>query len=212
LVVREIDRLARNRTKQAALKEQLKQHNIRVEYVLQQFSDDPFGRFSENMMADFAELERELITLRMVRGRRNKVKAGYVLTNRAPYGYNLIKTDKGNLLEIKESEALYVRMMFQWYVKEGMSQFEIARRLNDMGAPLPPTSIKKNTLGWGQSTVGNFLRKELFCGVWYYGKRNFKKGITNPKEHWIAVPVPAIIDRAMWEQAQTRKGKEHSIQ
>jgi site-specific DNA recombinase len=207
LIVREVDRLARNRTKQAALKEQLKQYNIRVEYVLQQFSDDPFGRFSENMMADFAELERELITLRMVRGRRNKVKAGYVLTSRAPYGYKLIKTEKGNLLEVKESEARYVRMMYDWYVKEGIALNEIAKRLNEIGAPLPPASVSKNTLGWGSSAVGKMMEKELYIGVWYYGKNNYRKKKMNPKEHWIAVPVPAIVDRAIWKQAQERKSQ-----
>ncbi len=207
LVVREVDRLARNRTKQAVIKEQLKQHGVRVEYVLQQFDDDPFGRFSENMMADFAELERDMITLRMVRGRRNKVKAGNILTTRtrAPFGYKVVETDGQKQFAIDENVAHFVKLIFDWYTNDGLTLRAIADKLAAMEAPLPTGGIKKNTMGWLGSTVSKILNNETYTGTWYYGKYNSRKREMNPREKWIAVPVPAIISPAQFKAAQERK-------
>jgi site-specific DNA recombinase len=55
---------------------------------------------------------------------------------------------------------------------------------------------------------------ETYCGVYYWGKRKFirkeegehktVKVIERPKEQWIAVKVPPILSRKVWERAQVR--------
>jgi site-specific DNA recombinase len=52
--------------------------------------------------------------------------------------------------------------------------------------------------------VTRILKKELYCGVWHYGKKNRHEGIINPRDQWIPVEVPAIVSRETWEKAQER--------
>ncbi len=214
LVVREVDRLARNRTKKAVIKETLRRANIRIDYVLQSFDDDPYGRFSENVMDDIAELEREIITMRMVRGRRKKIKAGSIfVSGRAPYGYQIVEHDGKSGLEVVEEEAQIVRLIYQWYISgdeagKRLSAYSIARKLTKMGVLTRGDEsrlIKRKKMGkgeWANSTINYILHNETYAGVWHYSKKN--KPIT--------LEVPAIIARELWEAAQVifAKNKRNS--
>lgn len=217
LVVREVDRLARNRTKKAVLKEELKRANIRVDYVLQNFEDDPYGRFSENVMDDIAELERETINIRMIRGRRKKINSGKVIVSgRPPYGYRFSK-EKSTLL-IHEPEAEIVRQIFEWYTDSNdiaMGQKTIAGRLTKLGIATPnesdirrATNTKKRSKNeWSRGTVYAIIKNETYTGIWRYGKRKRVQGkikVVEEIESLPSVEVPQIISRETFNLAQER--------
>jgi site-specific DNA recombinase len=101
LAVRELDRLSRNLAKQLVVEEELNRHNVKVEYVLEEYADTPEGRLNKHIRATIAEFEREKITERMLRGRRNKVKAGSVLVaGRPPFGYDVAEVNGRTTLVI----------------------------------------------------------------------------------------------------------------
>jgi site-specific DNA recombinase len=215
LVVRELDRLSRNLAKQLIIEEELRRHGVKIEYVLAEYEDTPEGRLQKHIRATVAEYEREKIRERMVRGRNLKVKSGKVLTGstNVPYGYRL--NDDRTMFVIYEPEAQIVRLIFTLYtegeVETGpMTINEITRRLNEMGVPTHSdnrigTGKKKQGFGkWGRSTIHEFLKNEVYIGVWYYGKHAKRNGkhITNPKERWIRVDVPPIVSEEVWKQAQ----------
>lgn len=217
LVVREVDRLARNRTKKAVLKEELRRANIRVDYVLQNFEDDPYGRFSENVMDDIAELEREIITTRMIRGRRKKVKSGKVIVSgRPPYGYRLSE-DKSALL-IYEPESEIVKQIFEWYTASNdiaTGQKTIADRLTRLGIATPnesknrraPNIKKRGKNEWSRGTVYAIIKNETYAGIWRYGKRKRVHGkikVVKDVESLPSVKVPQIVSRETFDLAQKR--------
>lgn len=57
---------------------------------------------------------------------------------------------------------------------------------------------------WYYNTVLQYLRKELFKGTWYYGKRG------NPREEWIPVDVPSVVSEELWNAAQSQSSKNKS--
>lgn len=200
LVVRELDRLSRNLAKQLIVEEELRRAGVRIEYVLAEYDDSPEGRLQKHIRATVAEYEREKIKERMVRGRRKKVAKGKVMVyTRPPYGYRV----QHDQLVIYEPEAGIVRLIFELYVNKGLTMGEIAAKLDKMGAPLP-NGIKKNTMGWGTSTIHRMLKNETYAGVWYYGKTNKHQKKKNPREQWIAVDVPAIVAESTFARAQAR--------
>lgn len=202
LVVRELDRLSRNLAKQLIVEEELNRAGVRVEYVLAEYDDTPEGRLQKHIRATVAEYEREKIKERMVRGRRNKVKSGKPLVSgHPPYGYRI---DGNGELIIYEPEAAIIRIIFSWYVKDGLSSYAIVDRLNEMKAPPPTNSIRKNRLGWGQSTVNYILSSETYAGVWHYGKTNRHEG-RKSSDQWLSITVPALISSETFEAVQDRK-------
>jgi site-specific DNA recombinase len=88
-------------------------------------------------------------------------------------------------------------------VEKGRSIRQIAFDLLDRGIPSPTgKSI------WGTSTITRLLNNEAYIGTVYYNRReslegNGPRGARNrktrsrerPREEWIPIPVPAIVDR-----------------
>lgn len=195
--------------KQLVIEGEFKRCGVEIEYILAEYPDTPEGQLSKNIKAVIAEYEREKINQRMTRGRRRVVKSGKVMLhggNKAPYGYRL----EDGMLVIYEPEAKIVRLIFTWYVYgdengKKLSLKAIARRLTEMKVPTWADTRKKR-FGkkrgpgvWCYSTVGDILASETYAGTWHYSKKG------NAREHWLAVEVPAIVSRELWEAVQERR-------
>lgn len=213
LIVREMDRLARDLVKQMLVESQLKDAGVRIEYVLGEYPDTPEGTLNRQIRAVIAEFERQKITERSIRGRRASSRAGHVLGGRAPYGYRF--TPDHLHFEIDEVEAAVIRDIFTWYVTgdetgKRLSSRLIAEKLTALSVPTwvdrHLTLTKSQSYArWGKRRIMAIIRNETYAGTFYYGRAN--GGKRNPREHWIAVSVPAIIDRDLWEAAQRTAGE-----
>ena len=218
LVVRELDRFARSLAKQLIVEEELKRAGVEIQYVLGEYPDTPEGSLQKNVKAAVAEYERLKIAQRVNRGKVQKARSGKVLVfARPPYGYR--KVD--GMLVIHEPEARVVRLIYDWYVHgdgdgKRLPVRAIVRKLNDLGAPTvgdrPDNGgvVKEQGYGkWARSTVNKILSNETYAGTWYYNKwrRDGKACRRRPRDKWIPVEVPAIVDRETWEASQRRKRK-----
>ncbi|MFX1476218.1 MAG: recombinase family protein [Promethearchaeota archaeon] len=215
LVTRELDRFARGLAKQLVVESEFKRHGVEVEYILGEYPDTPEGQLNKNIRAVIAEFEREKIAQRMTRGRRQVCKAGKVMLhgNKPPYGYRV----EDRMLVIYEPEAKVVRLIFTWYVygdENGkiLSINAVANRLTGMRVPTwgdihkNPFGKKKRRRGeWNRNSVRKILTNETYAGVWHYSKRRNAGKDANPREQWLAVAVPAIVSREVWEKAQERR-------
>ena len=96
------------------------------------------------------------------RGKALSLQAGNYINGVAPYGYEREWITEGKrkcpTLAIVEDEAKVVRMIFDWYVNEGIGATKICQRLNSMG--IKP---KKGEL-WKKSSIVNMLKNEHYIG------------------------------------------------
>ena len=166
--------------------------------------------------------ERRDIRERSMRGKRQKAKEGKVIGYRAPFGYRQVKDQNGRAvtLEIDETTGRIVRIIYQWYVigdetGKPLATRAIALRLSEMGIATPGElqrgykHRKRKPCMWGANTVIQILEREAYAGIWRFGLyektgrgETYKKG---NGANAIAVNVPAIIDRDLWERAQARR-------
>src|SRR5258708_10267994 len=163
-----------------------------------------------------AKEEAQKIGERSQRGKKARAKAGKVIVNSvAKYGYDYDKSS--GTLTISPSESPIAEMIYQWYVfgdpetRKKLGRGAIARKLTEMGIPTKhdTTGFRKSKRGygvWGATSVTKILTDETYCGVWYYNRTSRGKKRTTrymkPREEWIAVQVPAIVSRELWEAAQ----------
>lgn len=215
LIVRELDRLSRNLAKQLIVEQELKSHGVEIEYVLADYEDSPEGRLNKHIRATIAEYEREKIKERMVRGKRNKVKAGSVMISSVrPFGYQVEQDSNGMYsLVVDETEAKIVRMIFNWYC-DGDSMRKIAIKLSDLAVPtvfdtMSYKTHKKRGYGqWNKSTIGFILAYSAYAtGLWVYGQSRTKdkKRQAGPESEKITVEVPTIITLEQFEQAKKQR-------
>ena len=192
------DRLSRGMYPAAALMEVVEAHQIRLEAVLDAIDMKTFG-----LMAAIGKIELDNFRERSTMGKRGTAKQGRVPTGGVPYGYRI--GDDGRF-EVVEEQAEVVRRIFRMYVDERMGSYSIAVRLTDEGVP-----TQTGKMLWLQSRVHHILGNATYTGTWIYGKyrhvstEDGMKVYDQPKDTWIEIPVPQVIDDETWERAQKLK-------
>ncbi|MGD0231606.1 MAG: recombinase family protein [Syntrophorhabdales bacterium] len=124
--------------------------------------------------------------------------------------------------DVIEEEAATVRDVYQWYTEEALSIGEITRRLNSQGV-----ETRKGTSLWERSTVWAMLRNPAYKGTACFGKTEHterkkvnrllrKRGgfsprnscsHERPREDWIEIPVPPLVNEASFSLAEERLGR-----
>ena len=154
-------------------------------------------------MAAIGKIELDNFRERSTIGKRGMAKQGRVPTGGLPYGYRI--GDDGRPEAIEE-QAEVVRRIFHMYVHEGMGSYSIALRLTDEGIP-----TQTGKFMWRQSYVHHVLGKATYTGTWLYGKyrhvstEDGMKVYDQPRDTWIEIQVPQVIDDGTWERAQALK-------
>ncbi len=137
----------------------------------------------------------------------------------ASYGYLKDPEDRHKLI-VDEEAAAVVRMIFEKFVS-GVSIYEIAHRLNEMGLPNPSLYKKQKGMNyrhpsgkitdgmWPESSVRRILKNEMYIGNMVQGKNakisyKIKQCVAVPKEEWYVVKGThePIIDAETFEKAQ----------
>lgn len=205
------DRLSRSLSHQLLLAEEIEKRGVRMEFVDFEWKSTPEGQLFYALKGAIAQYEREKIRERTTRGRLQKAKSGRLPSGFEPYGYTYDPATGCMTIHPFESEV--VRWIFSWFIEDGMSPGEIAKRLTHMGVP-----TKRGAAGWHRGVVNQIIRNPVYTGVFYANRYSCTDiGLNRyrppeervrvrlrPREEWIPVAVPVIVERRLWEEAQER--------
>jgi site-specific DNA recombinase len=124
----------------------------------------PSGRLIFQMLASFAEYDRENIRERTQAGLHRAFRAGKYM-GRVPYGY---RADEDARLEIVPEEAEVVREIIR-NVAEGSTLYAEAKRLDDLGVPGAGHRYgsRERVPGrrWTTTTIGGIVRQRAYSGT-----------------------------------------------
>jgi site-specific DNA recombinase len=208
------DRLARKYAYQVLLLEELKKAGCEVVFLHRALTDDPQDQLLLQIQGAVAEYERAVLAERFRRGKLLKARQGIWLGGKAPYGYRYVPKRDGvpGYLVVDEDEAAVVRLLFSWLVEERMTTRQIVKRLN--AGPWIPRSGHRP---WSPSVVHHVLSDETYAGTAYVNRYRFvppKKPRSRatgraentcrqprPREEWVGIPVPAIIDNDVYNRS-----------
>ena len=214
------DRLSRKYAYQVLLIEEFARHGVETHFVKAPSSATAEDQLLVQFQGMIAEYERAQILERSRRGKRHRAHAGEIsVLSGAPYGYRYRrKTDEAPAAyEVIEAEARVVRDVYEHYTVTGWSIGAITRWLNGEGI-----ATRKAGARWERSTVWAMLRNPAYRGTACFGKTRvaarqrvtrplrLKGGIASrdsahherPRDEWIEIPVPALIDEPTFARAQ----------
>ena len=223
LYVHSPDRLARRYAYQVLLIEEFRRSGVEVVFL-----NRPIGASAEDdlllqVQGMIAEYERAKILERSRRGRRHAARSGLVSAlGAAPFGYHYVTRAVGGGMarfEVVEQEARIVRQIFAWVGLERVSLHEICRRLAEAGH-----RTRTGLVRWDPTTVCGMLKNPAYIGQAVFGRARFVSAQPRlrpirdrpwPSRHantrlpaardaWIAVPVPALIEPALFQAAQVQ--------
>lgn len=175
----------------------------------------------EGIEGNRAGADLEYVVRNMHKGRMKLAQKGFVIGQaHTPYGYEKYfdETTRRYHWRINEAEAEIVRLIFNWYVfgdetGQPVTQGGIAKKLTAMGietyADTRQKHIKLMPKGtWCESIIRRILLNETYVGVWTWAsskRKDYREVIDKDMPTDIKIPVPAIIDRDLFELAQQRK-------
>ena len=203
------DRLARLYAYQVIVLDELARHGVSVSFHdTPRIEDDPQARLLTQVQGVIAEYERAKIAERYRRGKLWRARAGEVVAWKPPYGYRRIARvdDRPAHLEVFEPEAAVVRRIFDDYVRKDLPMRQITKGLNYDGIGSPSGKAV-----WGVSTIARILRNEAYIGRVYANRTESvpdrcvagkMRQVRRPRDQWIAIAVPAILNDELFEAAQ----------
>ena len=222
--VKDLSRLGRNYIEVGRLTEEFfPDHDIRLVAV----SDNIDSAEGENELAPIRNLFNEWYARDISKKRRisNKIKgnAGEPM-GQPPYGYIKDPNDPKHWI-VDDEAAQVVRRVYSMTL-EGFGTEQIATQLEKDGVLTPRAywltkGIKRPGKGkqqpptkWNSSTITKILSLQEYCGdilnfKTYSKSYKNKKRIDNDRENWVVFQDvhEAIIERAMYEQVQQKRGK-----
>ena len=223
VLVKDLSRLGRNYIEVGRLTEEFfPEHDIRLIAV----SDNIDTAEGENELAPIRNLFNEWYARDISKKRRisNKIKgnAGEPLSQ-PPYGY-MKNPDNAKHWIVDDEAALVVKRIYSMTM-DGLGTEQIAAQLERDGILTPlaywqQKGVKRPGKGkqlpptrWNSSTITKILSLQEYCGdilnfKTYSKSYKNKKRIDNDRENWVVfkdVHEP-IIDRAVWEQVQQKRG------
>ena len=221
--VKDLSRLGRNYIEVGRLTEEFfPEHDIRLVAV----SDNIDTAEGENELAPIRNLFNEWYARDISKKRRisNKIKgnAGEPM-GQPPYGY-MKDPDNPKRWIVDDEAALVVKRIYSMTL-DGLGTEQIAAQLERDGILTPRAywlqkGVKRPGKGkqlpptrWNSSTITKILSLQEYCGdilnfKTYSKSYKNKKRIDNDRENWVVfkdVHEP-IIDRAVWEQVQQKRG------
>jgi site-specific DNA recombinase len=221
LYVHSPDRLARKYAYQVLLMDELQRTGVEVVFLNRELSRSPEDELLLQVQGMVAEYERAKILERSRRGKRHAAQVGSVnVLCGAPYGYRYVSKQEGGgsaRYDILEEEARVVRQVFTWIGHERLSSGEVCRRLQRAGE-----RTRTGRTMWDRSVVWGILKNPAYQGTAAFGKtrsgplrprlraqrsrplqpRRAASDYAVPREDWLFIPVPALVDAALYEAVQ----------
>ena len=196
ILVWKFSRFARNQEESIVYKSLLKkQHDVDVVSVSEPLSDNPFGSLIERIIEWMDEYYSIRLSGEVLRGMKENAARG-AFQGAAPFGYKTV--DKTLIIDPEKADI--VRHVFNMYVNEKLSVFDIARYLNNLGF----RTIRGNL--FERRTVEYILKNPTYCGMIHWNKtENATHSIKN-KDEWIVSQGqhPAIISQELFDATQER--------
>ena len=203
IITKSISRFARNTTLLLETTRLLKSLNINVyfeEQNMHSLSSD--GELMLTLLASFAEEEAKSMS-NNVRWKVNKFfEEGKVWGMHDFYGYKVVD---GNY-EIKEDEALVIRLIFKLFTENGYGYQKIASYLNSINIPSPENAK------WTFSTVRAIIQNITYTGELLLGKKSGPMNGPHDKPNDGSFPMyhvseshPKIISKEIYEKANEKK-------
>ncbi|NPV27874.1 MAG: recombinase family protein [Firmicutes bacterium] len=202
-IVYDPDRLSRKLAHQLLLSETIERYGCRLEFVNFEWQDTPEGRLFYSLRGAIAEYEKEKIKVRTQFGKKIKAQRGLLTHHFRLYGY---KYENGGLVVDQEKADVYHLMCDM--ALAGSTPPEIADYLNSLGI-IGPLGGK-----WYRNTIRRILSNPSYLGTVFLNRYNTegnkaarqkgekRNSRIRPRDEWIPVPIPVLIDKEKWDRIQ----------
>ncbi|MFZ1992000.1 MAG: recombinase family protein [Alphaproteobacteria bacterium] len=215
VIVYNLSRFARNAADAAIMDKQLTKRRVKLVSIMEDFGDDANGRLIKGVMNSVYEHQSAFSSAVVSGAMIANAREGFWNGSQAPFGYRTIVAETRGLKEKKKlaihpPEAEIAKRIFELYARgDGTSGplgiKSVVKRVNAAGF--------RTRLGkpFAVQFVGKILRNEAYVGRCWFNRRDSKTRLEKPREEWIGLEVPAVVEASMFAAAQEKLDAFHPM-
>ena len=195
VVTYKVDRISRNITDFYNLYELMKKHDCELVSFNDKFdTTTPMGRGMMGMLAVFAEMERENISLRIRDNYNYRIKDRRWASGSAPFGFENGTVDGKKTLIPVHDEIEAVKYIFHLYASEkNISIGKLQKKLLEAGI-----TSKCSDKGFSKASITRILKNPVYTAAdellyMYYEKLHIQ--IVNSRDEWNGSSSAAIVGK-----------------
>ena len=215
IIVHSFSRFFRDQFEFERYRRKLAKAKVKLVSITQDVGEGATGDLVRSILSKFDEYQSAETAKHVRRSMVANAWDGFWNGSRPPLGYRVViaerRGDKDKkVLAVNETEAPIVRKIFSLYLEgDGASG---------------PMGIKK-IVSWlngrnytyrGKpfhvSNVDVVLRRTTYMGTHYFNQTDSRTGERRPREEWVPIAVPLIIDEETFQTVQTRLGERNPRQ
>jgi site-specific DNA recombinase len=159
VIAHAIDRVSRDTAHLFILSDECNRYDTKLLFVSEDLDNSAQGKLLQSVTGFVAEVEREKIRERSLRGKRTKAASKTLSFGHKLYGYEYDKENRVRV--IVPEEAAVVIEMFEGML-EGKSIRGIAQELDERGVPTARLGVS-----WNHSSVRRLLKNTAYAGITY---------------------------------------------
>jgi site-specific DNA recombinase len=183
----------------------LQKNGVTVVSITQETGDDPMSQLVRKILALFDEYQSKENGKHTLRAMKENARQGFWNGSRPPYGYRTSEVERRGdkikrCLEIEPSEAEIVRLIYRLHL-EGAGSGQLG--IKAIADQLNRKRIQyRDGRRFSKSLVYDLLTRETYTGRHWFNRTDSKTGAVKPRDEWIALPVPPIVDEETYRQAK----------
>jgi DNA invertase Pin-like site-specific DNA recombinase/uncharacterized protein (UPF0179 family) len=208
ILIHSFSRFFRDAMQFELFRRQAEANGVEIVSITQDFGQNSAAEMLRQIVNIMDEAQSKETAKHVRRTMLENARQGFWNGSVAPIGYRTVVADlrgkkEKKKLEIDPEHAPTVKLIYELYLEgDGVNGplgiKNIVKYLNDHGY--------RNKAGnkFHVSFVSKILKDEVYVGCAWYNVKDSRTGKIRPKEEWIRVSVPPLIDEIHFQRIQTQ--------
>ena len=215
VIVHSFSRFFRDQFEFERYRRKLAKAKVELVSITQDVGEGATGDLVRSILSKFDEYQSAETAKHVRRSMVANAKQGFWNGSRPPLGYKVLVAERRGdkdkkVLAVDETEAPLVRRIFSLYLEGDGTSGPIG--IKKIVSWLNGRNYSYRGKPFHVSNVDDVLRRTTYAGTHYFNRTNSRTGERRPREQWVPMEVPAIIDEQSFQSVQARLAERNPRQ
>jgi site-specific DNA recombinase len=215
VIVHSFSRFFRDQFEFERYRRKLAKAKVELVSITQDVGEGATGDLVRSILSKFDEYQSAETAKHVRRSMVANARQGFWNGSRPPLGYKVLiaerRGDKDKkVLAVDETEAPLVRRIFSLYLEGDGDSGPIG--IKKIASWLNGRGHQYRGKPFHVSNVDAVLRRTTYAGTHYFNRTDSRSGERRPREQWVPMEVPSIIDEQTFQTVQARMAERNPRQ
>ena len=215
VIVHSFSRFFRDQFEFERYRRKLAKAKVELVSITQDVGEGATGDLVRSILSKFDEYQSVETAKHVRRSMVANAKQGFWNGSRPPLGYKVLVAERRGdkdkkVLAVDETEAPLVRRIFSLYLEGDGESGPIG--IKKIASWLNRRGYSYRGKPFHVSNVDEVLRRTTYAGTHYFNRTDSRTGERRPRDQWVPVTVPPIIDEQSFQTVQARLAERNPRQ